>query len=74
MWCRTDSGGMSRSAWFSASTCDPRAPLALLLVHRRVAEHVDQERVVDLEDEPGGDDGQVLLTHGLGDRVEVLLV
>jgi hypothetical protein len=35
---------------------------------------VDEERVVDLQDEPGGDDAHVLLPHRLGDGVEVLLV
>ena len=48
---------------------------ALLAVLPRVAgvgEVLDQPRVVDLEDEPGLDDRQVLLAHRLGDGLEVL--
>ena len=53
---------------------DPRRLLPFALVHRRIAEHVDEERVVDLQHEPGSDDRQVLLAHRLGHRGEVLLV
>ena len=53
---------------------DPGHALTFVLIHGRIAQHVDQERIVDLEDEPGVDDGQVLLPHRLGYGREVLLV
>src|SRR3990172_9019384 len=37
-------------------------------------EEAGERRVVDLEDEAGTDDGEVLLTHRLGDGEEVLLL
>ena len=53
---------------------DPRGLLPVALLHRRIAQHVDEERVVDLQHESGVHDRQVLLAHRLGDRGEVLLV
>ena len=74
MWWRICSVGMPAQGVVERLDVDPRRLLPLALVHRRIAEHVDEERVVDLQHEPGGDDRQVLLAHRLGDRGEVLLV
>ncbi len=55
---------------------DEDVGLALLLlgVERVVAEHVGEERIVDLEVEAGLDDGEIFGAHRLAHRVEEFLV
>ena len=53
---------------------DARRAAAVLDRLGGIAEHVDEPRIVDLQDEAGLDDAEVLLAHRLGDGVEVLLV
>ncbi len=65
---------MPRSAWFSASTWMLAERWRFSIDSAGIAEHVDQPRIVDLQDESGLDDAEVLLAHRLGDGVEVLLV
>ena len=72
---RTRSGGMPRSAWLMSSTCAAAAARRSAGGDRRVLhEQLDEPRVVDLEDQPGVDDGQVLLAQRLGHRGHVLVL
>ena len=75
MWRRICSSGMSRSAWFSASTRS--CGVLAIVVDAHVGEHlpaVGQVRIVDLEVQAGVGDGLVLLVHGVGDGEQELLV
>jgi hypothetical protein len=60
------SGGMLRSAWFSAAVLD--GPLRAQCPLR------EEAGVVDLQQQPGTDDRLVLDPHGIGDREQELLL
>ena len=74
MWWRIESRGMSPQRMVEHVDVLLRTALLRVVIGGRIGQDLHQPRVVDLQHEPGVDDGEVLDAHRFTDRRQVLAV